>query len=122
MLPQLCETWSQARSFIPYQWSDNLEAHWDTAVIGSSALRAAIVRSLMDEAAVTLGFHAATVFLDLAKFYDSMSFVVLLDAAMGVHFPLVVALLETLLCAAPRIVKGGSLIGQPLHPARSLVA
>eukprot|EP00959_Pyramimonas_sp_CCMP1952_P072641 1517656-Pyramimonas_sp.AAC.1 len=76
----------------------------------------------MDEAAVTLGFHTATVLLDLAKFYDSISFVLLLDAAMEVHFPPIVALLETLLFAAPRIAKEGSLIGQPFHPMRSLVA
>eukprot|EP00959_Pyramimonas_sp_CCMP1952_P157972 3303239-Pyramimonas_sp.AAC.1 len=71
MLSQCCKTWSQIRSSITSQWSDGLSAFWDTAIRGSSALRAAMLRSLMDEASATFRVSSATV-LDIAKFYDSI--------------------------------------------------
>eukprot|EP00959_Pyramimonas_sp_CCMP1952_P149418 3126618-Pyramimonas_sp.AAC.1 len=108
MLSQCCKTWSQARSSITAEWSDGLSAFWDTAIRGSSALRAAMMRSLMDEAAATRDFATATVLLDIAKFYDSVSFTLLIVAARGPNFPPAVVLMEVLLFMSPRILKEGS--------------
>ena len=49
MLPLVPKAWSKARATLTSEWSASLSAHWDTAIRGSSALRAALVRSLMDE-------------------------------------------------------------------------
>ena len=68
LLPLHVKLWSKARSSITDAWSDSLEAFWDTAIQGSSALRAALIRSLLDESAVALGFSTATLLLDLTKF------------------------------------------------------
>ena len=102
LLPLHVKLWSRARASITDEWSDKLEEFWDTAIQGSSALRAALIRSLLDESALALGFATCTLLLDLIKFFDSISFVKLLDAALDAEYPAVVVGLETLAYAAPR--------------------
>eukprot|EP00959_Pyramimonas_sp_CCMP1952_P320356 6704387-Pyramimonas_sp.AAC.1 len=94
MLSHCCKTWSQAGGSITAEWSDGLSALWDTAIRDSSAPRAAMMRSLMDEAVATRGFATATVLLNIAKFNGSTSFTLLIVAARGLNFPPAVVLME----------------------------
>ena len=43
--------------------------HWDSALKGSSSLRAALCRALKDEIACCQRPYAATVYFDLSKFF-----------------------------------------------------
>ena len=65
VLPKLMGLWSRARSGATDSWADSRNDFWDTAVRNSSALRAALQRSVMDEAAHELGFGVAVLLLDL---------------------------------------------------------
>eukprot|EP00969_Alexandrium_andersonii_P241565 10667191-Alexandrium_andersonii.AAC.1 len=45
---------------------------WDTALRGSDALRAALLRVVRNEIAVAAGFTAAEVLFDIHKFFDGV--------------------------------------------------
>ena len=50
------------------------EGHvWDSAIAGSSSLRAAVLRALMCENGVARGEHVAHLLWDMKQFYDSVS-------------------------------------------------
>ena len=59
---------------------------WDTAVKGSSALRAGLIRLVKDECANMEGSVYATVLWDMEKFYDHMSMIRLAKASKRVRF------------------------------------
>ena len=48
-------------------WTSGPDQFWDTAVKGSSALRAALLRSMLDETAMLAGAEVATLLLDIEK-------------------------------------------------------
>eukprot|EP00975_Prorocentrum_lima_P015192 3221432-Prorocentrum_lima.AAC.1 len=54
------------------EWEAEWAGFWDTAVRGSSALRAALVRRLAWEVAVAGGKDVVQVFFDAEKFYDNI--------------------------------------------------
>eukprot|EP00959_Pyramimonas_sp_CCMP1952_P227855 4764378-Pyramimonas_sp.AAC.1 len=95
------KVWSTIRSQTTCEWSASLSACWDTAIAGSSALRAALIRAVLDEGAHELSFEHATLFLDLTKFHDYVSFVLLMRAGMDIGFPPIIMLLEICLYSAP---------------------
>eukprot|EP00959_Pyramimonas_sp_CCMP1952_P134065 2804572-Pyramimonas_sp.AAC.1 len=105
LLPTTCKVWSQARSGPAMEWSNGLSAFWDTALRGSSALRAAMVRSLLDEVGFVNGKHFVTLLLDLEKFYDSVYMCKLINIAAKVGDPSIIVLLEVEMCIAPRFLK-----------------
>ena len=59
------------KSFVT-TWDDNNAGFWDDAVKGSSALRAALIRSFHNEIALALGLETATVYFDIDNCYDSI--------------------------------------------------
>eukprot|EP00959_Pyramimonas_sp_CCMP1952_P308514 6456688-Pyramimonas_sp.AAC.1 len=63
------------RSAPSFSWTEKQGAFWDTAIAGPPALRAALAGAILDECARELGVSYATLFLELQKFYDSISFV-----------------------------------------------
>eukprot|EP00959_Pyramimonas_sp_CCMP1952_P188327 3938508-Pyramimonas_sp.AAC.1 len=60
MLALPIKLWSKARGGCCTEWSDALSAHWDTALKGSSALRAGLIRACLDEVGAELGASAMT--------------------------------------------------------------
>ena len=54
------------------EWDEEKAGFWDTAIRGSSCLRAALARALRMEVAVAQGFAAAGILWDIAAFYDSI--------------------------------------------------
>ena len=51
LIPMLLRIWGRLRGEDTDAWDQQLEAHWDEAIRGSSASRAALARSFRDEAA-----------------------------------------------------------------------
>ncbi|CAK0909574.1 unnamed protein product [Prorocentrum cordatum] len=76
MLPLPVKLWSRARGDVCSMWSAGLSDHWDTAVKSSSALRAGLLRAVLDEAGIEIGASAMTLLLDIEKFYDTVSLVI----------------------------------------------
>eukprot|EP00959_Pyramimonas_sp_CCMP1952_P413570 8665891-Pyramimonas_sp.AAC.1 len=64
---------------------------------------------MLDECACELGVSYATLFLDLQKFYDSISFVLLMRASRSLHYAAITTALEVGMYAAPRLIKRGVL-------------
>eukprot|EP00959_Pyramimonas_sp_CCMP1952_P213465 4466246-Pyramimonas_sp.AAC.1 len=114
--------WSKMRSAPSYSWTEKPGAVWDTAIAGSLALRAALARATLDECARELGVSYATLFLDLQKFYDSISFVLLMKASRSLHYPAITTVLEVGMYAAPRLIKQCVLVSSALEPGKSIVA
>ena len=50
------------------EWDEEKEGYWDTAMRGSSCLRAALARALRMEVAVAQGFAAAGILWAIAAF------------------------------------------------------
>eukprot|EP00959_Pyramimonas_sp_CCMP1952_P236973 4952444-Pyramimonas_sp.AAC.1 len=73
MLPLPVKLWSRARSSPCSEWGSALSDHWDTAIRGSSALRAGLLRAVLDEPAHEIGITSLTILKDIEKFYDSVS-------------------------------------------------
>ena len=68
-------------------WDEAKAGFWDTAIRGSSCLRAALARALQMEVATTQGFAAAGILWDIAAFYDSIRIHDLIRMALGLQFP-----------------------------------
>ena len=64
----------------------------------------------------------ATLFLDLAKFYDSIGFVLLMQASKRLGYPASDTLLEVKIYASPRMIKQCRLVSTALDPGKSVVA
>ena len=60
MISNVVKFWSKLRAGFVASWSDSLDSFWASAVRGSSSLRAALIRSLLDETADLLGAQVAT--------------------------------------------------------------
>ena len=60
--------WAMLRSIDFRTWDEGRIRHWDTAIKGSSSLRAALSRRLCDECVVEKGGFVANIDWDLEKF------------------------------------------------------
>eukprot|EP00959_Pyramimonas_sp_CCMP1952_P262786 5494814-Pyramimonas_sp.AAC.1 len=67
MLTNVVKFWSRVHSGQVDAWGSGLGHLWDAAIRGSSALRAALWRSLLDEEAVLAGAQVAVLLLDIEK-------------------------------------------------------
>ena len=65
LLPMAVRVWSRMLSAIVEQWCQSLEDHWDTALKGSSALRASLRRATLDESARAMSVAHASLYMDL---------------------------------------------------------
>ena len=122
MLPLPIKLWSRARGGCCNSWSEGLEAHWDTALKGSSALRAGLLRACLDEVGAELGATAMTLLLDIDKFYDTVSFVILMRIALRLGFPAVGVALEVAAFIGPRFLQERNIASEAVWVTRSLVA
>ena len=65
IISNVIKLWSKLRPGFVASWSDSLGSFWERATRGSSSLRAALLRSLLDETAVLLGAQVATLLLEI---------------------------------------------------------
>eukprot|EP00973_Karenia_brevis_P060794 8454565-Karenia_brevis.AAC.1 len=92
------------RALETMEWSDEKHRHWDHAVRGSSALRAALGQMVMQECSKEKELLRVMVLWDIEKLYDSMLLPLLLDAAIGNGYPIAPLLLAIRCYLGPRLV------------------
>ena len=61
---------------------------YDTAIKGSSALLAALLRNIIAEIAIALDLDAAAIFNDFKNLFDTMDLAILMEEAIVSNFPL----------------------------------
>ncbi len=103
-------------------WTAARAAHWDQAVKGSSALRAALLRQSTMEIGSALDLGTGQILYDIGKFYDSVGYDVVATTSVNVGYPLVSLALGIVRHRAPRRVATESAVSQVLLPTRSLIA
>eukprot|EP00959_Pyramimonas_sp_CCMP1952_P425960 8922202-Pyramimonas_sp.AAC.1 len=69
-----------------------------------------------------MGITTATLLLDLAKFYDSISVVKLVQHALEQGYPPIVLCLEVQMHLAPRLLKERQWVSREIQPWRSILA
>jgi len=97
--------WSSVRSPRASAFEVDFVKFWDDAVKGSSALRAALMRKLLDEVA---SFNKETIlnmFWDLEKFYDTINFLRLFDLAVDANYPVWLLCYDMMYHVAPRMIR-----------------
>ena len=103
------------------EWDRSFIAHWDTAVKGSSALRAGLRRLLRDEVATTKGEDIISILWDAEKFYDSLDLrLILREGQLSAMDTVVLSVcLEAYLC--PRVLTVDSSCSLPVDIANSIL-
>ena len=79
--------WLRSRKDVTADWCDRRAGHWDNAIRGFSALRAALCRAMRDEAARWGGQFRACMYWDLEKSYDSLDLGLLVLLSLRLDFP-----------------------------------
>ena len=97
------------------EWAIQHSQEYDSAKRGSSALRAALLRNVVSEVAVVLGYEVATVFNDFEKFFDTMNVPTLLVESIFVDFPKVDLALFIQQHLAPRIIQCNGFAGDAIN-------
>ena len=67
LTPIIYRIWCRARRHGPIDWEAQTQGHWDAAVRGSSALRAALIGALFDETSAALKQFVGTILWDMGK-------------------------------------------------------
>jgi hypothetical protein len=101
------------------EWESRWAGHWDKAIAGCSALKAALVRAMRCEAASANELMCAESLVDMEQFYDNISPLCLLRLGRELRYPLRVLALETQLNVAPRMLVVGSACSAPQWVANS---
>ena len=68
----LIRLWSRCRRSRVSAWCAKWQGHWDRAVAGSSALRAATLRKIQVEMDIHDDLNWVLILWDLKKFYDTI--------------------------------------------------
>ena len=97
-------------------WRDDCCGFWDTAVRGSSSLRAALLRVVLAEVHTASGAEVAFALSDFRKFYDSLDWATTLKAAADRGFPLETLAMAFLAYTGPRLFVVNDAVSLPVHP------
>ena len=92
-------------------WDETAAGHWDTAIRGSSALRAALARSLQLEVAALNGHHSNAVLWDLDGFYESINPDILLQKCLELDYPKWHLAMGLMIVCAPRYLAVNGFLG-----------
>jgi len=109
--------------FVPVieQWDPSFIEHWDTAVKGSSALRAALARLVKDEIAQHYGQFILSTLWDASKFYDCLDLRKILKEAGSAAMPAAVIRICLTMYLAPRVIKVDTAFGTPFAIYNSIL-
>ena len=103
-------------------WDVAAAGHWDTAIRGSSALRAAVWRSLLIDAYSLQGLHTCTVLWDLEAFYETILLSKLVPRCEALGYPPWHLAMGMMAALAPRAFMYDNAVGDILPMAsRSLI-
>jgi len=120
--PMPLRCWSVIRKPKGQEWCQRMAQKWDTAVKGSSALRAALFRAVQDEIAFCSGMAVVAFYADIEKFYDNITIAFLIVSARYRHFPLRMLTVIIQLCLAPRWIRANQAYAKVNNPTCSLLA
>eukprot|EP00973_Karenia_brevis_P091927 12409883-Karenia_brevis.AAC.1 len=104
-------------------WDEKKAGFWDTALRGSSALRAQLARALEVELANEEGLWVLHLLWDMRKFFDSVRVSVLVSRLRQLDFPMHAFFLGAVAHKAPRILQVGPTLSDVISgTGRSIVA
>ena len=86
------------------EWDAKEGSFWDSALAGSSSLQAAVERALKVENGCVRGAFVGHELWDMAKFYDSVSFPLLVKELRKRNYPTPLLVLGFFVHAGPRIL------------------
>ena len=114
--------WTTVRGEEFREWDEGRQKHWDGAIKGSSALKAAIRRRMFDEVEVVLGGFVAGTYWDMDKFYDSIDpakLIAILEEH-GANLKLVAIAMQ---ChQAPRVLRSQACCSGVIQVTKSILA
>ena len=113
--------WEKIRQPPMQAWCRERAGPWDQAVERSPALRCALIRCAMAEAAAECGMDAALSMVDLEKFYDTIRIDHLVNMALTLQAPARVLLIDLMAYLAPRAIQYLGAVSQWLNPGVSIV-
>ena len=122
LLPFLVRLYIRIRRPLAKQWTSAWAQHWDYAIASSSALRSALLQRLHIELSNTAGDAWILIFWDLSKFYDTVAFGGLLDAAADRDYPAHMLQLIMMTYLAPRVIKAAECSSTLAIPSNGIVA
>ena len=122
LMAMVARVYFRARRTPMEAWAQQAGQHWDSAIRGSSPLRAAVRRSFMAERAGALGQAVVGVFLGLATFYDSLDPPETLKRLMDLSFPPLLLLMHAQAHWAPRYIVANGAASQGILVSRSVLA
>ena len=114
--------WAKIRNVVFKPWDNNRVKHWDDAIKGSSALKAALSRRLLDELQVQEAGFVVGLFWDLEKFFDSIDPVLLIQLATEEGLCRRMMTLAMQIHLAPRFLKAGEYCSGGVRVSRSILA
>ena len=103
------------------RWSAEKHGFWDDAVAGSSALRAGLLRSMLNESAIALGFLVVEGLWDLEKYYDSISATKLVAEARALDFDCQVLFFVMMANLSPRALRADTCCSEFVLPQNSVL-
>ena len=114
--------WSTLKGNAFKHWDEGRQRFWDDAVKGSSALKAALQRRLLDEVTILEGGVVVGLYWDIEKFFDSINIrkLIVLAREQGLDLKTLAIAMQAHL--APRVVKAGGCYGLPVGVSKSILA
>ena len=97
-------------------WQMREHGFWDSAIKGSSCLRAALARAFRMEAGVAAGFVAIAELWDVGAFYDSIRIHNLVGLALDKNFPVQILNMSLAVHTASRAFREGPYISDWIMP------
>jgi len=118
--------WIRVRKPLVASWDEATHKFWDTAVKGSSPLKATLLRTILDEISVQgdgiKKGHAAYVLWDMAKFYDTVRWSHLADSALRLGYPSKILAIGLMVHSAPRMVRVRGGVSNPRTATAGILA
>jgi hypothetical protein len=116
------QLWGSIRFSLASDWDDRHAGHWDDAIKGSCAQSAGMLRALLDELAAHSGLDTSTLYVDLAKFYDSISLTQLAELALKLQYPSLPLLFSLQAYMGQRFLRSQGCVSLPILPTGSIGA
>ena len=114
--------WSRARASEFHDWDTARAQFWDDAIQGSSALKAALCRRLLDECCVAEGGKVAAIYWDIEKFFDSINPRRLMELCEQQGMNLKILAMAAQVHLAPRVLKSFGFMSVPTGVSRGILA
>ena len=116
LLNMLYKVWTRARHVHEVGWEAEKAGFWDTAIKGSSALKAAAWRAFKDELATESGMVTATVLWDLTKFHDTIDLLRLVVSGVEMDYNTLALSLNVQMYLAPKYLRASQCFDQGVVP------